>query len=240
MNYDLKTKKLRKSEVEIEVSLPADFLVSARKKALEKMRANLEIDGFRKGNVPEAMVLEKIGDKVLLEEAADIILNEHFPKIVTQEKLDVIGRPNIQITKLALDNPFEFKVVVAVLPEFELLDYKSVAKAQSASLKVETTEVTEKEMEEVLLQIRKNKAQIDKTEDLPELNDDFAKQAGNFQSVEELKEKIKENILAEKQAREIEKRRDLTDEKQLRECILDLEEGRNSLVNGLIQVNIYS
>jgi len=243
MNYDLKTKKLRKSEVEIEVSLPADFLVSARKKALEKMRANLEIDGFRKGNVPEAMVLEKIGDKVLLEEAADIILNEHFPKIVTQEKLDVIGRPNIQITKLALDNPFEFKVVVAVLPEFELLDYKSVAKAQSASLKVEEPEATEKEVEEVLLQIRKNKAHFDwhkanpedkghdhpnldleKEENLPTIDDDFAKQAGNFKNVEELKEKVKQNIMEEKKFRNIEKKRALIMDELLRQTPIELPE----------------
>jgi hypothetical protein len=62
-----------------------------------------------------------------LEDAADILLKEHFPKIIDQEKFDILGRPNISVTKLALNNPFEFKATFAVLPEFELPDYKKIA-----------------------------------------------------------------------------------------------------------------
>src|SRR3989344_6020698 len=101
MSYDLKTKKLPKSEVEIEVSLPADFLVSARKKAIEMIGLSLDISGFRKGHVPENVVVERVGEGKILEEASDILLREHFPKIIEQaEGLDIIGRPKISVTKL--------------------------------------------------------------------------------------------------------------------------------------------
>jgi hypothetical protein len=43
MAYEVKIKKLPKSEVEIQVSLPTDFLLSARKKAVEMFCASLEI-----------------------------------------------------------------------------------------------------------------------------------------------------------------------------------------------------
>jgi len=216
---------LPKSEVEVEISLPSDFLVSARKKAIEMFCTSLEIDGFRKGHVPENIVVEKVGEGAILEEATDILLKEHFPKIMEQEKLDIIGRPNISITKLALGNPVELKAVFAVLPEMTLPNYKEIAKAvlEKEANKNEKVEASEKEVADVLLQIRKNKAHFDwhqahpeehghehaeiKDEDLPILDDELAKTAGNFKDLNELKEKVKQNIITEKKVRNIEKKR---------------------------------
>ena len=143
--YEVKIKKLPKSEVEMDVSLPADFLVSAKKKALEMLSVSMEIPGFRRGHIPENIVIEKVGEGKILEEATNILLKEHFPKIIEQKKLDIIGRPNISITKLALGNPVEFKAVFAVMPEIELPDYKKivVSSKQSASSKEEKIEISE-------------------------------------------------------------------------------------------------
>lgn len=226
MPYDFKLKKLPKSEVEIEVSLPSEMLGKARPKALKKFGGAINVDGFRKGNVPERIVLEKLGERAILEEATEIVLNEHYPKILAEAKIDTIGRPAISITKLALGNPLEFKVRIAILPEFELPEFKRLAKDIIAKErnKDEKIEVEEKEVDEVLLQIRKNKAILDKKEELPELNDEFAKQAGNFQNLDELKTKIKENILNGKKVREIEKRRAAIMEALLKATDMDLPE----------------
>lgn len=206
----------------MEISLPADFLVSARKKAVEMFSASLEIAGFRKGHIPENIVVEKVGESQILEEASDILLKEHFPKIVEQEKLDIIGQPKISITKLALGNPIEFKATFAVIPEIELPDYKKIAKNETDK-KDDEVEASEKEVDDVLLQIRKNKAHFDwheahknetghghpeiKDEDLPVLDDKLAQEAGNFKDLNELKEKVKQNIITEKKTRNIEKKR---------------------------------
>ncbi|PIR40172.1 MAG: hypothetical protein COV33_01250 [Candidatus Zambryskibacteria bacterium CG10_big_fil_rev_8_21_14_0_10_34_34] len=227
MAYEVKIKKLPKSEIELEISLPADFLDLGRKKAIKLFSDSLDISGFRKGHIPEKIVIEKIGEDKILEEATDIILKEHFSKIIEQEKLDIIGRPNVSITKLALGNPIEIKATFAIIPSFELPDYKKIAVSSQQQVvskeKKEETEVTDKEVEDVLLQIRKNKAHFDyhknnpedkehhhpeiKDTDLPELNDEFAKDAGNFKNLDELKEKVKQNIKDEKKIRDIEKKR---------------------------------
>ena len=55
-------------------------------------------------------------------------LNEHYPKIIEEEKIDAISRPEISITKLARKNPLGFKIKTAVLPEIKLPDYKNIAK----------------------------------------------------------------------------------------------------------------
>jgi len=230
MKYEIKTKKLPKSEVEIEVSLPADLLNSARQKAINLFSSSLEIDGFRKGHVPEKVVIEKVGDDRLLDEAADILLKEHFPKIIVQENFDIIGQPKISITKLALENPVEFKAIFAVMPVFELPDYREIASNINAKPASAEATASEKEVDEVLLQIRKNKAHMDwshsakatrdehnnlvhdhpdfdKEENLPPLDDVLAQAAGSFKNLAELKEKIKENIISEKKYRNAEKKR---------------------------------
>ena len=229
----------------MEASLPADFLTSARKKAVDMFCTSLEIPGFRKGHVPENIVTEKVGEGKILEEATDILLKEHFPKIIEQEKLDIIGRPKISITKLALGNPVEFKAIFTIMPSFELPDYKKISKEilEKEKSKDEKIEAEEKEVEDVLLQIRKNKAHFDwsnsasktsvdkhehpdfnKEENLPELNDEFAKMAGNFKNLNELKEKVKENIIKEKKARSIEKKRAAIMEELLKNTKVELPE----------------
>jgi FKBP-type peptidyl-prolyl cis-trans isomerase (trigger factor) len=239
VSYEVKIKRLPKSEVEMEVSLPAIFLESARKKAVDMFCVSLEIPGFRKGHIPENIVVEKVGEGQILEETTDILLKEHFPKIIEQEKLDIIGQPKISITKLATGNPVEFKAVFAVLPEIELPDYKKISKKETGK-KEEETEVNEKEVADVLLQIRKNKAHFDwhethkeesghnhpeiKDKDLPILDDEFAQAAGNFKDLNELKEKVKENIIAEKKARNIEKKRAGIMEELLKNTKIDLPE----------------
>lgn len=230
--YQFKIKTLPKSEVEIEASIPKEELDSAHSKAIKKFSETIQIDGFRKGNVPEKIVLEKLGARAILEEASEILLSEHYPKILAEAKLDTIGRPEISITKLALGNPVEFKVKTAVMPEFKLPEYKKIATEIKAKQKNkdEKIEADEKEVNDVLLQIRKNKAHLDwshsaeatrdeqgnlmhnhpdfeKEENLPALDDELAKEAGNFANLEELKAKIKENIVTDKKNREIEKRR---------------------------------
>lgn len=226
MQYETKIKKLPKSEIELQISLPANLLDEARKKALSKFCTSLEIDGFRKGHVPENVVLEKIGEATILDEAADILINEHFSKIIKQENLDIIGNPKVAITKLALGNPLEFKATITIMPEFKLPDYKKIAGEinKKEKNKIEKPEATEKEVAEVLLQIRKNKAHFDyhkthkdekdhfhggidleKEENLPALDDELAKAAGSFKNLDELKEKIKQNLISEKEIRNEEK-----------------------------------
>ncbi len=142
MQYNVKSKKLPNSEVEIEVSLPAEELEKGRKTAIKELSENMELDGFRKGHVPENVVLERAGEDLLLERAADVALRNHFQAIIMQEKFDTLGHPQVSVTKLALGNPFEFKAKFAVMPEFELPDYKKIAASikQQASSKKEEVE----------------------------------------------------------------------------------------------------
>ncbi len=135
MTMKIRVKNLPKSEVEIEGELETEIFETYFSKALKKIGETLKLDGFRAGKIPESVLLSKIPEIRILEEMAEMALGEHYPKILVEEKIDAVSRPEISITKLARKNPLGFKIKTAVLPEIKLPDYKSLAKKIITTLK---------------------------------------------------------------------------------------------------------
>ncbi len=156
----LEIKKLPKSEVEIEGELEAEIFEGFYNKALKKLGENVKIDGFREGKVPDNILVSKIPEITILEEMAEMALGEHYGKILEENKIEAISRPEISITKLARNNPLGFKIKTAVMPETKLPDYKKTSKEVIEKLTDEdkNTEVSDKEMEDTITDIRKSRA----------------------------------------------------------------------------------
>ena len=214
---EIKINKLKNSEVEIIGSIPFEELEKHRERAIKKIGADIKIDGFRKGKVPEKILIERIGEMSIINEMGEMALQEVYPEIILKNKIDAISSPQVTITKLAKDNPMEFKIKLTVMPEIKLPDYKKIAKKET-SKKEESVEVTEEELNKTIEQIQKAQKHIKKegeevTEEdlkkdkLPELTDEFVKKLGNFKDVQDFKNKLKENIKHEKEHRAKEKRR---------------------------------
>jgi trigger factor len=222
--------KLAGSIAEITGELEEELFEGYFKQALKRLGENLDLPGFRKGKAPENVLVAKIPEVRILEEMAELALAEHYPKILEQEKIDAIGRPEISITKLARKNPLGFKIKTAVLPEIKLPNYKDIAKKilGDISLKKEDVSVSAEEVENTIMDIRKSRAPkkhvakatssdplLDKervpkageVEELPEFNDEFVQALGPFKDVADFKIKLKENIKLEKANTQKEKSR---------------------------------
>src|SRR3989338_8574610 len=126
-SYGAKVKKLPQSMVEITAAIPAEEFDATRSEALKRIGAEAELPGFRKGHVPEKVLIAKIGEAAILEEMAEIAIGKAYPSVIVNEKLDVLGRPQVRLTKIALGNPIEFVLTTAIFPEIGLPDYKKLA-----------------------------------------------------------------------------------------------------------------
>ena len=243
-----KITRLPQSEIEIEGEIAAEAFETYFKEALKRLGANLEIDGFRKGKVPENVLLANIAEIKILEEMAELALGEHYPKIIEDEKLDIIGRPEISIIKLARKNPLGFKIKTAVLPEIKLSDYKKAAKEILSKITDAEKDiaVSEEDLENTIMDIRKSRAPkkhikegIDEksssTEDskeakeelpkeIPEFDDEFVRSLGPFKDIADFKTKLKENIKLEKENALKEKTRLKIIEKVIDESTMELPE----------------
>ncbi len=228
---DIKLNSLPERELEIIGAITAEKMAIMREKALAKLKTDIEIPGFRKGNAPDAVIAQKIGEGRLLEEAAEIALSEEYPNILEEHKIDAIGRPDIQITKIGVGSDMEFKIKTSLYPEVKLSDYKKTAKKEM-SKEEKIPETTEKEVDDVIKNLQKNLAHQKmhedmgddltaqaghnhdhgeiKDEDLPVVDENFVKLFGNFKDVADFKAKIKENIDAEKKLKEKDKKRTTT------------------------------
>ncbi|RJQ32816.1 hypothetical protein C4572_00405 [Candidatus Parcubacteria bacterium] len=232
----LEIKLLPNSEVEIIGEISAEIFMSGREEALKEFSDSVELKGFRKGKIPENILIDHIGNGALLERMAILALEKTYPKILKEHKIRAIGRPEISITKMAENNPLGFKIKTCVLPEIALPDYKSIAKKEME--KAEEITVADEDVSKTIESIRKSKAtkkEVDgKAEEvLPELSDEFAKSLGNFENMDALKNTIRLNIAEEKKIKAKEaKRMGILDkvaekiEQEMPKYLIDLEKDK--------------
>ncbi len=152
--------KLPDSQVKIEGEIPFAELEHERKAAIKALGANIELDGFRKGHVPEAMLVKHIGEMNILSEMAERAISHMYPHIVEEHKIDPIGHPKIEITKIAPGNPLGLTMTVAVMPPVKLGDYKKLAAEINA--KKESAEVTDEDIEKQISEILRQKQAYDR------------------------------------------------------------------------------
>ena len=148
--------KLPKSQVEIFFEIPAEEFKDYFEKAVLNLGKDLEIEGFRKGKAPKEIVERELNPGKILEEATNLAARKSYIKVVLEDKIEAIGKPEIYVTKLAKGSPLEFKAKVATIPEIELPDYKNIA----SKIKPKEVFVEEKEVEEAIDFLQKSRAKL--------------------------------------------------------------------------------
>ncbi|PIR70196.1 MAG: hypothetical protein COU46_02925 [Candidatus Niyogibacteria bacterium CG10_big_fil_rev_8_21_14_0_10_42_19] len=222
---NIEIKKLPQSQVEILCEVSADEFESAYDKAVKEFNKKTNLSGFRPGHTPEKILIEKIGEEVIMERAVHLCIEKAYPEILKENKIDAVGRPQASITKIARNNPLGIKIITSVMPEIKLPeDYKSIVK--EVMVKKEIVVVEDKEVEESLEYLRKSKERkkdagprqdpssqenlaepAPKPDPSPELNDEFAQSFGNFKTLDDLKSALRDNIKMDKEVKAREKKR---------------------------------
>ncbi len=207
INIKTTVKNLSETELEITCEIPTASFEKERPIALKKIGEEVSLPGFRKGHIPEAMLVQKFGDALILEEMANLAIDRAYPEILKEHRVASIGMPTVKITKLAKGNPFEFTLTFPVMPEIKLPDYKKIASEvmKGEEVTTATDEEIVKAQNELLKQFATKDA--DGKEVLPELTLDVAQKFGPFTTVEEFTTKISESISQEKEDRARSKKR---------------------------------
>jgi trigger factor len=147
---------LEDHQVKLTVELESDSLEGAKRRAARKISKRTKIPGFRPGKAPFPVVQRHVGEAAVLEEALDILIDELYPKVIDESEISPFGPGRLENFPSADPPVFEFLVPLA--PEVELGDYQSVR------FDYEPKEVTEKDIEDVINQIRDNQAILETVE----------------------------------------------------------------------------
>lgn len=148
--------KLPNSEFEIEGEITKEGVIKFREQALKDLGTSVKVDGFRPGHIPEKILIDKVGELTITEEAGRLALEHHYGEIISVAEIKAVGSPAVTITKVAPNEAFGFKIKTAVMPEVKLGDYKKAAE-KIAEKKVEVV-VDNKEVDDSIEELRKQVA----------------------------------------------------------------------------------
>ncbi len=186
-------KNLPESEMELAGDVPYSVVAPYHDKALKQIAEHLEMPGFRPGKVPADMALKKVGELAVLEEAVELFVKDFYIELIEAHKVEAVGRPDIRVTKLAVDNPIGLTVRATVYPEVVLpKNWKSLHEKIALE---PALPANEEEVAKTLEDLRQSR-KVDEV--VPELNNEFAKSVGAFDSLDHLKQQIHKGIGEEK------------------------------------------
>ena len=122
----LQVEKLEKNMAKLTIEASAEDFEKAIQKVYLKARGKINIPGFRKGKAPRKLIEKMYGTGVFYEDAANDLIPTAYAEALKDCDLEIVSRPEINVTQIESGKPFIFTAEVAVKPEVTLGEYKGV------------------------------------------------------------------------------------------------------------------
>ena len=168
----IKVEKTDGNMAKITIESTVEEFEAALQKAFQKNKNRINVQGFRKGKAPRAMIEKIYGPGIFYEDAANEIIPELYDKAMEDEAckaLDIVSRPEIDVVQVEKGKPFVFTAEVALRPEVELGQYKGFE-----DIEKKTAEVTDEEVDQEVNRVREQNARTVTVEDRPVQDGDIA------------------------------------------------------------------
>ncbi len=140
---------------EILIKIEGKEWKEALDKAYNKANKKAKIDGFRPGKAPKEVFIKKYGKKVLYQDAADLVIEKAYMKMLDDNKdilKDLVAKPEITFNNID-DNGIEFNFILTLKPDVKLGKYKDL------KVKKEKAEVSADEVSKAIDNIRSRYAE---------------------------------------------------------------------------------
>jgi len=152
---EIKSNKIDGANAQIEATISMDEVNANVEKIAKQLSKTANVQGFRKGKVPVAIIKKQYGQK-LVEDAEAEALREVLTKGLEELGIDsasLIGEPTISKFEKS-DDAIEVAIKIAIRPEINLEDRKTFVPD------FKKPEATDKEVEERIKEIAENQAPL--------------------------------------------------------------------------------
>ena len=129
------------------IEVPAERIDQEVDKRLKSMRGNVRMDGFRPGKVPLSIVKKTHGAGVYQEVAGEAIQSS-FYEAAGQEKLRVVGLPDIEAKTFEYGKNLEFSATFDIYPELE------IASLEGATITKQQADITDADVDKMIETLR--------------------------------------------------------------------------------------
>ena len=124
------------------IEIPETEVNAAVKESYEALRGSAEVEGFRKGKVPVAVLRQKFSDKVI-EDVGTKLLETSYPAALKEKGVKPAARPEIEVTSLSEGMPFAYTAFVEVLPKVDSVEGYKELKLERKPIEATDEEVTQ-------------------------------------------------------------------------------------------------
>lgn len=156
------------NEVKLELTIEASKFDEAMKKVYFKSAKYFNIPGFRKGKAPMNIVEKYYGKEIFYEDAFNEVAPEAMEEAVKENNLEVVSRPDIEVTQIGKGQDLIFTAVMQTKPEAKLGKYKGI------EIKKIEYNVTDEDIEHELGHMQEHNARMITVEDRPVESGDTA------------------------------------------------------------------
>lgn len=154
--------------VDLDIVIPAKEAAEAYNKAAAKISQYVNIDGFRKGKAPRAIVEKHVGTERIKIEAIESLMPKTISQAIQENKLDVITQPSITSYDFEVGKDLTVSVKVETRPEVTLGEYKGL------NLKVEDSPIPDDAEQKSLDNLLEQHATLELVVDRPAKDTDTA------------------------------------------------------------------
>ena len=119
-------KKEDQNLVTIDITIPSKEAEAAYNTAVSRISQHINVNGFRAGKAPRAVVERHVGVDRIQQEALEILLPKYLSQAMYDNKIEAITQPVLKDYTFEEGRDVKITVEVEVRPEFELNNYKGI------------------------------------------------------------------------------------------------------------------
>jgi len=160
---NLEKEYLEDHQVKITVTVDDDVFESSKRKAARMIAKRTRISGFRPGKAPYTVIARQVGEGVIIEEAIDLVVNDIYPELLDEAEIEPFGPGTLEEIKNL--EPLELEFLIPLQAEVELGDYLSIR------IDYEPQEIGDKDVDDVMNNLRERQAIIEPVERAAEESD---------------------------------------------------------------------
>ena len=118
--------KIDVNKVKLSFGVDADRFEEGLKYSYNKNKGSIAIPGFRKGRAPRKLIEAQYGKGVFYDDAINFVLPDAYEAAVKENDLDVVSRPEVDITSIDEKEGVAFTAEVYIKPEVKIEGYKGL------------------------------------------------------------------------------------------------------------------
>jgi trigger factor len=138
----------------VRVELDAAAVDAAFDTITKDYQKQAALPGFRPGKAPLPMVVKKY-DGEIKDEARRKLIGENYRKAIEEQKIQVVGQPDIEEVQFGRGQTLQFTATVETAPDFQLPEYKGLP------AQLETKTVADADVERALELLRGQHAKFE-------------------------------------------------------------------------------